>query len=113
MTSVAESPPTEIWRQEYPFESNWLDLGAYRLHYIDEGGGSPLLMVHGDVDARVRYFNFKDYKKAMERAGKSSKGQFLTIKGADHGGFWSFNHNKTLYTKMLDFLANDCGPGGL
>lgn len=27
-----------IWEKEYPFQSNWLDLGEARLHYVDEGG---------------------------------------------------------------------------
>lgn len=72
----------------------------------------PLLMVHGDVDRRVLYFNYTDYKKAMEAAGKPA--QYLTLKGADH--FYTtlmYNHQQTFYTKMLDFLANDCGPNGL
>ncbi len=72
----------------------------------------PILVAHGDVDSRVRYYHLKDYKKAMERAGKSNYAQYLTLKGVDHNNLM-FNHQKTLYTKMLDFLANDCGPGGL
>lgn len=73
----------------------------------------PLLMIHGDVDRRVRYFNFKDYKKAMEKAGKTNA-QYLTLKGADHfGTTLTYQHQQALYTKMLDFLENDCGPGGL
>ena len=73
----------------------------------------PVLMVHGDVDARVLYFNFEDYQKAMQKAGKTDA-QFLTLTGADH--FYStlmYEHQEQFYTKMLDFLANDCGPGGL
>ena len=72
----------------------------------------PLLMIHGDVDSRVLYFNYKDYKKAMEKAGK--KAQYLTLKGADHfSRTLMYNHQQTLYTKLLDYLAKDCGPGGL
>ncbi len=72
----------------------------------------PLLMVHGDVDSRVLYFNYKDYKNAMEKAGK--KAQYLTLKGADHfSRTLMYNHQQTFYTKLLDFLANDCGPDGL
>ncbi len=72
----------------------------------------PLLMVHGDVDARVRYFNFTDYKKAMDKAGKPA--QYLTLKGADHfSNTLMYNHQEVFYTKLLDFLANDCGPDGL
>lgn len=72
----------------------------------------PLLMVHGDADRRVMYYHYKDYKNAFEAAGK--QGQFVTMEGADHfGTTLMFNHQQQLYTKMLDFLSNDCGPGGL
>lgn len=33
---------------EYPFASHFLDVGGQRYHYIDEGQGAPLLMVHGN-----------------------------------------------------------------
>lgn len=72
----------------------------------------PLLMVHGDVDRRVMYYHLKDYQKAFQAAGKT--GEFITMEGADH--FYitlMYNHQQQLYTKMLDYLANDCGPGGL
>lgn len=78
-----------------------------------EKSNIPLLMVHGDVDSRVLYFNYTDYKKAMEGAGKTNA-QYLTLKGADH--FYAtlmYNHQEAFFTKMLNFLANDCGPGGL
>ncbi len=72
----------------------------------------PLLMIHGEFDRRVMYYHMKDYKKAYEAAGK--EGQFVTLEGADHfSNTLMYNHQQQLYTKMLDFLANDCGPGGL
>lgn len=72
----------------------------------------PLLMAHGNVDRRVLYYHFTDYKKAFEDAGKS--GEFITMVDADHfGNTLMFGHQQQLYTKVLDFLANDCGPGGL
>lgn len=137
----------------------------------------PVMMVHGDLDARVLYFNYKDYRKEMERVSQSrqtgtctggiedsvctttlyrtnSKGQedsvvpmatrtptevameavepgmqkssnrktssytaknrFITLKGADHFSITlMYDHQKEFYTEMLDFLQNDCGPGGL
>jgi dipeptidyl aminopeptidase/acylaminoacyl peptidase len=72
----------------------------------------PLLMVHPKQDRRVLYFNFEDYKKEFEAAGK--KGEFITVDGADHfSNTWMFDHSKTLYTRVLDYLEKDCGPGGL
>ena len=46
MPTTVSSPPN--WTREYPFQSRWLDLGGFRLHYFAEGSGSPLLMVHGN-----------------------------------------------------------------
>jgi len=121
----------------------------------------PVMMVHGDVDARVLLFNMKDYKKTMQKSsaatssGKctgglkdtecvttvyrsnrksgdgivptqlasadgsttstyTAKNKFVTLKGADH--FYStlmYDHQKLFFTEMLDYLKNDCGPGGL
>lgn len=111
----------------------------------------PVFMVHGDVDARVLYFNFEDYKTEFEKAGyigssvtvgnyetdyskrpaedageqkaadSSSeaenfqpKHRFVTLEGADHfSRTLMYNHQEQLYTELLDFLKNDCGPGGL
>lgn len=36
------------FRHLYPFESHWLDLDGLRLHYLDEGSGEPIVMVHGN-----------------------------------------------------------------
>jgi haloalkane dehalogenase len=33
---------------EYPFESRFLDRGGLRLHYLDEGNGDPVIMLHGN-----------------------------------------------------------------
>lgn len=32
----------------YPFKSNYLTIGGLKYHYLDEGRGEPLLMVHGN-----------------------------------------------------------------
>jgi dipeptidyl aminopeptidase/acylaminoacyl peptidase len=73
----------------------------------------PLLMVHPRQDRRVLYYHLTDYKAAMEKAGKTNA-QYITLEGADH--FYStlmYDHQTTLYSKMLDYLKKDCGPGGL
>ena len=39
----------ELWRNEYPFESNFMELDdGNNLHYVDTGSGPPVLMVHGN-----------------------------------------------------------------
>ena len=37
------------WQALYPFESHRIVLGGYRYHYLDEGDGPVLLMVHGNL----------------------------------------------------------------
>ena len=37
-----------IDQPEYPFCLNHLDLSAGRMHYVDEGVGNPIVMVHGN-----------------------------------------------------------------
>ena len=103
----------------------------------------PLLMIHGSVDQRVEYWNYEDYQGEMKKAGLTGRvfidgvpadgtgsapqageesqaaagrpfAKFVTLKGADH--FYNtlmYDHQKLLYTSLLDFLKNDCGPGGL
>lgn len=39
--------PSWIDRTRYPFAPHYLDLEAGRLHYVDEGEGPPIVMVHG------------------------------------------------------------------
>lgn len=44
-------------RKEYPFNGNKLDLGGYAFHYLDEGAGSPVVMVHGNPSWSFYYRN--------------------------------------------------------
>jgi len=36
------------FQQLYPFSSHFMDVGGHRLHYLDEGAGEPVLMIHGN-----------------------------------------------------------------
>jgi haloalkane dehalogenase len=40
--------PQWLDREAYPFGSHWLELPMGRMHYLDEGSGRPVLMVHGN-----------------------------------------------------------------
>jgi len=41
--------------QLYPFESRWFDSSVGRIHYIDEGEGRPILLMHGNPDWSFLY----------------------------------------------------------
>lgn len=36
------------WRRLYPFQSHHTTIGEWQYHFLDEGSGAPLLMVHGN-----------------------------------------------------------------
>lgn len=38
----------DIWQEEFPFESRFFDQDGIQQHYVDEGQGEPILMVHGN-----------------------------------------------------------------
>jgi haloalkane dehalogenase len=40
--------PAWLPERLYPFESHYADIGGARVHYVDEGSGSPLLLLHGN-----------------------------------------------------------------
>ncbi|MHB1425642.1 MAG: alpha/beta fold hydrolase [Gemmataceae bacterium] len=41
----------------YPFTSHYIDLGGLRYHYLDEGQGEPLVMLHGNPTWSFYYRN--------------------------------------------------------
>ncbi|MGK2924056.1 MAG: alpha/beta hydrolase family protein [Lysobacterales bacterium] len=72
----------------------------------------PILLIHGDVDQRVPPAHVRKYLKDLEKYNKSHK--YVELKGADHfSNTLFYDHQITLYRSMIEFLRNDCGPGGL
>lgn len=47
----------EPFRDLYPFESRFIELGTHRMHYLDEGQGETLLMLHGNPTWSFYYRN--------------------------------------------------------
>jgi haloalkane dehalogenase len=40
--------PRWVDSELYPFEDRWAEVAGHKLHYVDEGDGPPLLMIHGN-----------------------------------------------------------------
>ena len=47
-TASAAGRPPWLSSELYPFESHFADLEGARVHYVDEGSGPPLLLMHGN-----------------------------------------------------------------
>jgi len=43
---------------DYDFQSHYLPVGDHRLHYVDEGAGEPLVMLHGNPTWSFLYRQF-------------------------------------------------------
>ena len=54
---IDRAPATEPFASIYPFERRYFDVGGARMHYLDEGSGPPLLMVHGNPTWSFYYRN--------------------------------------------------------
>lgn len=65
----------------YPFESKYLDLDAGRLHYVDEGSGPVVLMVHGTP---TWSFLYRDLIRDLSRDHR--------VIAPDHFGFGLSDH---------------------
>lgn len=48
---------TAFLNREYPFDSNFLQLGPLKYHYLDEGTGDPVVMLHGNPSWSLYYRN--------------------------------------------------------
>ena len=47
---MLNSKPIDLspFRHLYPFESHFMDMNGFKYHYVDEGTGAPVIMVHGN-----------------------------------------------------------------
>jgi haloalkane dehalogenase len=49
--------PFEVSEQEYPFEDHWLTFRDGHIHYVDEGEGPTVLLLHGNPTWSYLYRN--------------------------------------------------------
>lgn len=53
----AQDTSTRGFEDLYPFAANFLDINGHKLHYVDEGRGSAVVMVHGNPTWSFYYRN--------------------------------------------------------
>jgi haloalkane dehalogenase len=56
MTSIRQRP-FSVSSSEYPFASHWFEYDGIAMHYVDEGTGIPVLMLHGNPTWSFLYRN--------------------------------------------------------
>jgi len=113
--------PDWLDRNEYPFKSRYIQLEAGRMHYIDEGEGTPIVMVHGTPSWSFLYRNLikilsKNYRCiAMDMLGfgLSDKPESWSYRPRAHAANFEqlMDH---LQLKDITLLVHDFGtPIGL
>lgn len=121
MTDQADNTLPAFLSAEYPFKSRFLDLDGHRLHYVDEGSGPAVLMVHGNPTWSFFYRDLIKELSATHRCiavdhlgcGLSDKPANATYNLASHIG----NLKRliaSLKLESFDLIVHDWGgPIGL
>lgn len=87
----------KIPKDIYPFKNSYLDLNGLRLHYLDEGNGDPVVMVHGNPTWSIYYRNLVH----------ALKGSFRTIVPDHMGCGFSDKPDDTQYDYTLKQRIDD------
>ena len=66
MVSVAHAqppaqPPEAIISADFPYESRYVEVLGSTMHYIDEGDGDPILLLHGNPTSSYLWRNIIPY----------------------------------------------------
>ena len=95
--SLAGKSRTPDYRNLYPFESRYRELGAAKMHYVDHGPhtDSPLLMLHGNPT-----WSFY-YRRLIEYFGRSTR-----VVAPDHIGC-GLSDKPEAYTYRLEQHINN------
>jgi len=76
-----------IDKKEYPFESHFFEVPAGRLHYVDEGAGDPVVMVHGNP---TWSFLYRDLIKRLKPNYRCIAPDHLGFGLSDKPADWSY-----------------------
>ena len=113
--------PDWLNRREYPFESHVFEQPMGRMHYVDEGEGEPIIMVHGNPGWS---FEFRDVIKTMSATHRCIAPDHIGFGLSDKPFEWDYmptsqaeNFERFMESLDLDgitLIVNDWGgPIGL
>lgn len=91
-----------IDRTEYPFESNWFEVGKKRLHYIDEGVGEPVVFLHGSPGWS---FTFRYLIKGLKSQFRCLAPDFIGFGLSDKPTNWTYRPERDL-DYITDFIES-------
>lgn len=97
-TKLHEEDP-DINLQLYPFQSKYFNFNSHKIHYIDEGSGEPVVLVHGNPTWSFYY-----------RSTIKTLSPFCRVIAPDHVGMGLSDkpisgYSWTLKQRVADFAA--------
>ncbi len=110
-----------INKKEFPFQSKFIDLDMGKMHYIDEGSGDPIVMIHGNP---TWSFLYRHVVKGMSKTNRCIAMDHIGFGLSDKPEEWSYlpeKHAQNLETLLeeldlqnITLLVQDWGgPIGL
>jgi haloalkane dehalogenase len=102
LTGQAEMP-NWLDRNEYPFESNYFNLPMGKMHYVDEGKGEPIVMVHGNP---AWSFEFRNVIKEMSKTNRCIAADHIGFGLSDKPADWNYfpAQHATNFERLMDSL---------
>jgi haloalkane dehalogenase len=91
-------------RELFPFESRWFESGVGPVHYVDEGEGRSLLLLHGNPDWSFLYRKFIAALKDTFRCVAPDYPGFGLSVHPDGYGYTAAEHTAVI-TELVDELA--------
>lgn len=93
--SMTTQQPEWLNKNEYPFESKFINQNGYQQHYIDEGSGDPIVFVHGTPS-----WSF-DFRHVIKELALSNRCIAL-----DHMGFGLSDKKPDYDYSLTNHIAN-------
>lgn len=76
-----------IDRDKYPFKSNFIDLEMGKMHYVDEGEGNPIVMLHGNP---TWSFMYRDLVSGLSDSNRCIAVDYMGFGLSDKPPTWSY-----------------------
>ena len=99
----------ELWPSQYPFQDRRVDLGGYQMHYLDEGNGEAVLMVHGNP---TWSFYFRELVKALRGTNRCIVPDHIGMGLSDRPGEDAYRYALKSRIDDLDKLMERLAPAG-
>lgn len=97
------------WKRHYPFTGRRVDLGGYALHYLDEGRGETVLMVHGNP---TWSFYFRELVRSLRASHRCLVPDHVGMGLSDRPDDDAYAYTLESRIRDLDALVARVAPSG-